>query len=139
MCITRYGGLGLGYEAHVAVMEELSRASGSVALSYGAHSNLCINQIARHATPEQAERFLPELLAGTKVGALSMSEAGSGSDVVSMRTRADRTAGGFILNGTKVRWFHPTVLCHCTQPSLRHPELSVSFTTDSPRRSNVRV
>lgn len=96
------GGLGKGYLAHVVAMEELSRASGSLALSYGAHSNLCINQLARHGNAEQKARFLPKLIAGEHVGALAMSEPGSGSDVVSMRTRAERRDGGYVLNGNKM-------------------------------------
>jgi len=103
------GGLGLGYLHHCVAMEELSRASGSVALSYGAHSNLCINQIVRHATAEQRARFLPGLLSGEHVGALSMSEPGAGSDVVSMRCRADRAQGGWKLNGTKAWCTNGTV------------------------------
>jgi isovaleryl-CoA dehydrogenase len=101
-----HGGAGLGYLAHLVVMEELSRASASVALSYGAHSNLCVNQIQRHGTPEQKARYLPPLIAGTAVGALAMSEPGAGSDVVSMRLRAEplgKGAGdGFVLNGSKM-------------------------------------
>lgn len=96
-----YGGLSLGYFEHLIAMEELSRASGSVALSYGAHSNLCVNQIHRHGTEEQKARYLPELVAGKKIGSLAMSEAGSGSDVVSMRLRADKTERGWRLNGNK--------------------------------------
>ncbi len=95
------GGLGLGYLEHVIACEEVSRASASVGLSYGAHSNLCINQIARWATPEQKARYLPKLISGAHVGALAMSEAGAGSDVVSMKLRAEAVAGGFRLNGTK--------------------------------------
>lgn len=95
------GGLGLGYLEHVVACEEVSRASASVGLSYGAHSNLCINQIARWATPEQKAKHLPELISGQHVGSLAMSEAGAGSDVVSMRLRADKVDGGFRLNGTK--------------------------------------
>lgn len=95
------GGLGLGYLDHVIAVEEVSRASASVGLSYGAHSNLCINQIARWGTGEQKGRYLPELIAGTHVGALAMSEVGAGSDVISMRLRADKVAGGYRLNGTK--------------------------------------
>lgn len=97
-----YGGLGLGYLHHCIAMEELSRASGSVGLSYGAHSNLCINQLIRHGTDAQKEKFLPKLIRGDHVGALAMSEPNSGSDVVSMRCRADATSGGFVLNGTKM-------------------------------------
>jgi len=95
------GGLGLGYLEHVIACEEVSRASASVGLSYGAHSNLCINQIARWATPEQKARYLPGLISGDHVGSLAMSETGAGSDVVSMRLRADRVEGGFRLTGTK--------------------------------------
>lgn len=96
-----YGGLGLGYFHHTLAMEEISRASGSVALSYGAHSNLCVNQIHRHGTDAQKERYLPDLVAGRKVGSLAMSESGSGSDVVSMRLKADKIPGGWKLNGNK--------------------------------------
>jgi len=97
-----YGGANMGYLAHVIAMEEISRASGSVGLSYGAHSNLCINQIERFGTKEQKERFLPKLITGEYLGALAMSEAGSGSDVVSMRLRAEEHDDHFILNGTKM-------------------------------------
>ena len=97
------GGAGMGYLAHCVAMEEISRASGSVGLSYGAHSNLCVNQIRRNGTPEQKRRYLPKLISGEHLGALAMSEAGSGSDVVSMRTRADRKGNdGFVLNGSKM-------------------------------------
>jgi isovaleryl-CoA dehydrogenase len=97
-----YGGAGLGYLAHCVVMEEISRHSASVGLSYGAHSNLCINQLFRHGTPEQRERYLPKLLSGEHVGALAMSEPGSGSDVVSMQTRAERDGDVYVLNGSKM-------------------------------------
>jgi alkylation response protein AidB-like acyl-CoA dehydrogenase len=97
----KYGGLSLGYLHHTLAMEALSAASGSVALSYGAHSNLCVNQIHRHGTEEQKSKYLPDLIAGTKVGSLAMSEAGSGSDVVSMRLKAEKVPGGWKLNGTK--------------------------------------
>jgi len=96
-----WGGLGLGYLEHVVVMEEVSRASASIGLSYGAHSNLCVNQIRRWGSPEQKRRYLPRLICGEHVGALAMSEAGSGSDVVSMKLRADRRGDRFVLNGTK--------------------------------------
>lgn len=112
-----YGGLNSGYLQHTIAMEgiryssyiqdypdsslEISRASGSVALSYGAHSNLCVNQIHRHGTTEQKQKYLPDLVSGKKVGALAMSEPGSGSDVVSMKLRADKVDGGYILNGNK--------------------------------------
>lgn len=95
------GGLGLGYLEHVVACEEISRASASVGLSYGAHSNLCINQIARWGSTDQKAKYLPGLMSGDHVGSLAMSEAGAGSDVVSMRLRADRVEGGFRLNGTK--------------------------------------
>jgi len=97
-----FGGAGLGYLAHCIAMEEVSRASASVGLSYGAHSNLCVNQIRRNGTEEQKRRYLPRLLSGEHVGALAMSEAGSGSDVVSMRSRAEKKGGLYILNGTKM-------------------------------------
>ena len=97
-----YGGAGLGYLEHVVAMEEVSRGSGSVGLSYGAHSNLCINQIRRNASEEQKRRYLPKLICGEHVGALAMSEAGSGSDVVSMRLRADKRGSRYVLNGTKM-------------------------------------
>lgn len=95
------GGAGLGYLEHVVAMEEISRASASVGLSYGAHSNLCVNQIRRWGTEAQKARHLPRLISGEHVGALAMSEAGSGSDVVSMRLRAERRSDRYILNGTK--------------------------------------
>jgi len=95
------GGLGLGYLEHVVACEEVSRASASVGLSYGAHSNLCINQIARWASPEQKAKYLPPLISGEHVGSLAMSEAGAGSDVVGMKLRADAVQGGYVLNGTK--------------------------------------
>ncbi|RYF88766.1 MAG: isovaleryl-CoA dehydrogenase, partial [Caulobacteraceae bacterium] len=96
-----FGGLGLGYLEHVIAMEEVSRASASIGLSYGAHSNLCINQIRRWATPEQKRRYLPKLISGEHVGSLAMSEAGSGSDVVSMKLRAEPRGDRYVLNGTK--------------------------------------
>lgn len=96
------GGAGMGYLAHVVAMEEISRASASVGLSYGAHSNLCINQIRRHGTPEQKNCYLPGLISGEHVGALAMSEPGAGSDVVSMQLRADRKGDHFVLNGNKM-------------------------------------
>lgn len=97
----KYGGIGLGYLHHTLAMEALSTVSGSVALSYGAHSNLCVNQIHRHGTLEQKEKYLKDLIHGTKVGSLAMSETGSGSDVMSMRLRADKVQGGWRLNGNK--------------------------------------
>ncbi|WP_448501465.1 acyl-CoA dehydrogenase family protein [Sphingomonas sp.] len=95
------GGLGLGYLEHVIACEEVSRASASIGLSYGAHSNLCVNQIARWASAEQKAKYLPKLISGEHVGSLAMSEAGAGSDVVGMKLRADAVDGGYVLNGTK--------------------------------------
>jgi isovaleryl-CoA dehydrogenase len=97
-----YGGAGLGYLAHCVAMEEISRGSAAVGLSYGAHSNLCVNQIHRNGTPEQKRKYLPGLVSGEQVGALAMSEPNSGSDVVSMRTRADKKGDRYILNGSKM-------------------------------------
>jgi isovaleryl-CoA dehydrogenase len=97
-----YGGAGMGYLEHVVAMEEVSRASAAVGLSYGAHSNLCVNQIFRNGTTEQKRRYLPKLVSGENVGALAMSEPGAGSDVVSMRLRADKQDGRYVLNGTKM-------------------------------------
>ncbi|WP_194150347.1 acyl-CoA dehydrogenase family protein [Sphingomonas oligophenolica] len=95
------GGLGLGYLEHVIAVEEVSRASASIGLSYGAHSNLCVNQISRWASPEQKAKYLPKLISGEHVGSLAMSEANAGSDVVSMKLRAEAADGGYVLNGTK--------------------------------------
>src|SRR5438876_7137917 len=97
-----YGGAGMGYLAHCVAMEEVSRASASVGLSYGAHSNLCVNQIRRNGSLEQKHKYLPKLISGEHVGALAMSEPGAGSDVVSMNTRADRKGDRFVLNGSKM-------------------------------------
>ncbi|NIP13431.1 MAG: isovaleryl-CoA dehydrogenase, partial [Pseudomonadales bacterium] len=97
-----YGGAGLGYLAHCIAMEEISRASASVGLSYGAHSNLCVNQIRRYGTEEQKQRHLPPLIAGDHLGALAMSEPGAGSDVVSMKLRAEDRGDSFVLNGSKM-------------------------------------
>jgi isovaleryl-CoA dehydrogenase len=96
-----YGGSGLGYLEHCIAMEEVSRGSASVGLSYGAHSNLCVNQLRRNGTHEQKRRYLPKLISGEHVGALAMSEPGAGSDVVSMKLRADRKGDRYVLNGTK--------------------------------------
>jgi isovaleryl-CoA dehydrogenase len=97
-----YGGAGMGYLAHCVAMEELSRASASVGLSYGAHSNLCVNQIRRNGSEAQKRKYLPKLISGEHVGALAMSEPGAGSDVVAMRLRADKTGDHWVLNGTKL-------------------------------------
>src|SRR5690606_35181525 len=96
------GGAGMGYLEHVVAMEEISRASASVGLSYGAHSNLCVNQIRRNGTEAQKRRYLPKLISGEHVGALAMSEPGAGSDVVSMRTRAEKRGDRYVLNGSKM-------------------------------------
>jgi isovaleryl-CoA dehydrogenase len=97
-----FGGLGLGYLAHVVVMEEISRASAAVGLSYGAHSNLCVNQIRRNGTDAQRRKYLPKLISGEHVGALAMSEPNAGSDVVSMRLRAEKQGNRYVLNGNKM-------------------------------------
>ena len=97
-----WGGAGLGYLEHCVAMEEISRASGSVGLSYGAHSNLCVNQIRRNGTDAQKRKYLPKLISGEHVGALAMSEPGAGSDVVSMKTRAEKKGDRYVLNGSKM-------------------------------------
>ncbi len=97
-----YGGAAMGYLEHVVAMEEISRASASIGLSYGAHSNLCVNQLRRNGSPEQRRKYLPKLISGENVGALAMTEPGSGSDVVSMRTRAERRGDRYVLNGSKM-------------------------------------
>ena len=96
-----WGGLGLGYLEHVVAVEEVSRASASIGLSYGAHSNLCVNQVRRWGNADQKAKYLPKLVSGEHVGSLAMSEAGAGSDVVSMKLKADAVQGGYVLNGTK--------------------------------------
>ena len=97
-----FGGAAMGYLAHTIAMEEISRASASIGLSYGAHSNLCVNQITRNGTPEQRARYLPKLISGEHIGALAMSETGAGSDVISMRLRADKRGDRYVLNGSKM-------------------------------------
>ena len=97
-----YGGAGMGYLEHVVAMEEISRGSASVGLSYGAHSNLCVNQIRRNGSEAQRREFLPKLVSGEHVGALAMSEPGAGSDVVGMRTRAEKRGDRYVLNGSKM-------------------------------------
>ena len=96
------GGSGMGYLAHMIAMEEISRASASVGLSYGAHSNLCVNQIKRNGTEEQRKKYLPKLISGEHVGALAMSEPGAGSDVISMKLKAEDKGGYYLLNGNKM-------------------------------------
>src|SRR5450432_3992098 len=97
-----FGGTAMGYLAHCVAMEEISRASASVGLSYGAHSNLCVNQIKRNGTPEQRSKYLPKLISGEHVGALAMSEPGAGSDVISMKLKAEDKGGYYLLNGSKM-------------------------------------
>jgi isovaleryl-CoA dehydrogenase len=97
-----YGGAGMGYLAHMIAMEEISRASAAIGLSYGAHSNLCVNQIRRNGTPEQRAKYLPKLISGEHVGALAMSEPGAGSDVISMKLKAEDKGGYYLLNGSKM-------------------------------------
>jgi isovaleryl-CoA dehydrogenase len=97
-----YGGAGMGYLAHMIAMEEISRASAAIGLSYGAHSNLCVNQIRRNGTPEQRQKYLPKLISGEHVGALAMSEPGAGSDVISMKLKAEDKGGYYLLNGSKM-------------------------------------
>ena len=97
-----YGGAGMGYLAHMIAMEEISRASASVGLSYGAHSNLCVNQLKRNGSDAQRKKYLPKLISGEHVGALAMSEPGAGSDVISMKLKAVETGGHYVLNGTKM-------------------------------------
>src|SRR5919106_5574201 len=97
-----YGGLGLGYLEHVVAQEEVARASAAVGLSYGAHSNLCVNQLRRWGNATQKEKYLPKLMSGEHVGALAMSEPGAGSDVIGMRTRAEKRGDGYVLNGSKM-------------------------------------
>ena len=97
-----YGGTNMGYLAHVVAMEEISRASASIGLSYGAHSNLCVNQLRKNGSPAQKAKYLPRLVSGEHIGALAMSEPGAGSDVVSMRLRAERRGNAFVLNGNKM-------------------------------------
>ena len=118
-----YGGANMGYLAHMVAMEEISRASASVGLSYGAHSNLCVNQIRRNGTPEQRAKYLPKLITGEHVGALAMSEPGAGSDVVSMKLRAEDKGGYYVLNGSKM-WItngpdaHTLVVYAKTEPEM---------------------
>ena len=118
-----YGGADMGYLAHMIAMEEISRASASVGLSYGAHSNLCVNQIKRNGTPEQRQKYLPRLISGEHIGALAMSEPGAGSDVLSMKLKAEDKGGYYLLNGSKM-WItngpdaHTLVVYAKSEPDL---------------------
>ena len=118
-----YGGAGMGYLAHMIAMEEISRASASVGLSYGAHSNLCVNQIKRNGTAAQRQKYLPKLISGEHVGALAMSESGAGSDVIGMKLKAEERGGVYVLNGSKM-WItngpdaHTLVVYAKTEPEL---------------------
>ena len=118
-----YGGADMGYLAHMVAMEEISRASASVGLSYGAHSNLCVNQIERNGTPEQRQKYLPRLISGEHIGALAMSEPGAGSDVLSMKLKAEDKGGYYLLNGSKM-WItngpdaHTLVVYAKSEPDL---------------------
>ena len=118
------GGAGLGYLAHVVAMEEISRASAAVALSYGAHSNLCVNQLRRWGTNAQKEKYLPKLITGEHVGALAMSEPGAGSDVIGMRTRAEKRGDGYMLNGSKMWITNGPVAETLVVYATLNPELS---------------
>jgi isovaleryl-CoA dehydrogenase len=115
-----FGGLAMGYQAHCVVMEELSRASGSIGLSYAAHSQLCVNQLMLNGSAEQKKKYLPGLISGEQIGALAMSEHSAGSDVVSMKTTAKEVDGGYVLNGTKM-WITnvPSPSCHMSKRMLK--------------------
>jgi len=117
----QYGGAHLGYLAHVVAMEEVSRASASVGLSYGAHSNLCVNQIRRNGNDRQKRRFLPGLISGEHVGALAMSEPGAGSDVMSMKLRAEKREGRYVLNGTKMWITNGPIANHLIVTAVTEP------------------
>jgi isovaleryl-CoA dehydrogenase len=137
-----FGGAGMGYVAHMIAMEEISRASAAVGLSYGAHSNLCVNQICRNGTPEQKRRYLPKLIAGEFIGALAMSESGSGSDVVSMRLRAQDKGDHFVLDGSKM-WItngpdaDVLVVYAKTAPELGHAGISAFLVEKSMKGFSV--
>jgi isovaleryl-CoA dehydrogenase len=124
-----FGGAGLGYLAHVVAMEEISRASASIGLSYGAHSNLCVNQLRRWGTPAQKERYLPRLISGEHVGALAMSEPGAGSDVIGMTTRAEKRGDGYVLNGNKMWITNGTIADTVIVYATLDPELGARGVT----------
>jgi isovaleryl-CoA dehydrogenase len=124
-----FGGTGLGYLAHVVAMEEISRASASIGLSYGAHSNLCVNQLRRWGTPAQKERYLPKLISGEHVGALAMSEPGAGSDVVGMQCRAEKRGDVYVLNGNKMWITNGTIADTVVVYATLDPELGARGVT----------
>ena len=132
----RFGGAGLGYLAHVIVMEEISRASGSVGLSYGAHSNLCVNQLRLNATDAQCARYLPKLVSGEHVGALAMSEPGSGSDVVSMQLRAVKRAD--VLAAHELRQIARALCLAAIQAQLIHAQVRVGAVREPNRARGAR-
>lgn len=131
-----YGGANLGYTAHMVAMEEISRASASVGLSYGAHSNLCVNQIHRNGTDAQKRRYLPKLISGEHIGALAMSEPNAGSDVVGMKLRAEPRGARYVLNGTKM-WITNGPDCDTLVSSTRRPSPRPAR-AGSPRSSSRR-
>ena len=130
-----HGGAGMGYLAHCVAIEEISRASASVGLSYGAHSNLCINQINRNGTEAQKARYLPDLISGKAVGALAMSEPGSGSDVVSMQLRAEKSGDGYLLNGNKMWITNGPNAETLVVYAKTDPDACLLYTSPSPRDS----
>ncbi len=131
-----YGGAGMGYLEHVVAMEEISRASASVGLSYGAHSNLCVNQIRRNGNEDQKRKYLPKLISGDHVGALAMSEPGAGSDVVSMKLRAEKKGDRYVLNGSKMWITNGPDADTCTQ---KQRALGHHFTPGQTTRANNHV
>ncbi len=140
-----YGGLAMGYQAHCVILEEISRASGSIGLSYAAHSQLCINQLCLNGSDDQKSRFLPDLVSGSKIGALAMSEHSAGSDVVSMKTTATRTGGGYLLNGSKM-WItngpdaHTIIVYAKTDPSAQPPSRGMTaFIVETPNATGFSV
>ena len=133
----QYGGSSMGYLAHTIAVEEIARASASVSLSYGAHSNLCVNQIQLNGTDAQREKYLPKLVSGEHVGSLAMSEASSGSDVVSMQLKAEKKNGHYLLNGTKY-WITnapeaSTLVVYAKTDSSAGPKGCLLYTSPSPR------
>lgn len=140
-----YGGLAMGYQAHCIILEELSRASGSIGLSYAAHSQLCVNQMCLNGNEDQKSRILPGLISGEKIGALAMSEHGAGSDVVSMKTTATKTDGGYLLNGSKM-WItngpdaHIVIVYAKTDPKADSPSRGITaFIVETEKASGFSV